>query len=305
MSKQQKVYNNNKGDYAMIQTHKLNKHYDSIKAVNDVSFTLNPGEILGFIGPNGAGKSTTIKLLLNQIFPDSGSLTILGMDPNSNAISIKEQVGYVPSEVNFFPNFTVMQIIELVLKAHSIKDHSYSDELCHLFQMETDKKIKNLSLGNKKKVALICALVIKPKILIMDEPTNGLDPLVQKTLFTLLKQLVKQGVSVLISSHNMSEIQEHCDRVMFIKKGKIIKTMTNKEYQLAGKYVKATGSIKELIPLADKILKQSDHSIAMIYTGPIDNLLNLLIKMELSDLVIEDVSIEHQFLEYYTDEVTS
>lgn len=283
----------------MIKISELTKSYNQTKAVDNISFQLNPGEILGFIGPNGAGKSTTIKTLLNYIYPDHGTATINGLDIINDSKEIKKILGYVSSEVNYYPDLTIEETIQITLDIHNIKDVSYRDELFSLFEMQNHKKIRELSLGNKKKVSLVAALVTQPKVLIMDEPTNGLDPLIQKKLFNLLKDLAKSGCSILISSHNMNEIQDHCDRVVFIKEGHIIDTIVVKDISLGGKYIKVKGHIESLIPMADEILSQSDQSISMIYSKPITPLLDHLSTIYIEDITIEDVSMEHRYLKYY------
>jgi len=287
----------------MIRVSNLSKSFGSLKAVDNVSFELIEGEILGFIGPNGAGKSTTIKVLLNYIFADSGDARILDMDVVSDSNLIKQQVGYVSSEVNFYPELKVEDMIFISMDFHGARDMEYYHELMSKFDLDPNKRMRELSLGNKKKVALIAALVIKPKVLIMDEPTNGLDPLNQKVLFGILKSLAASGVSVLISSHNMKEIQDHCDRVMFIKQGRLIETISLDDIILYGKYVKIIGDINGLSDLAQEVLSMDETSIAMIYVDSIEQLLSFLSGRMIDDIVIEDVSMEHRFLKYYSDEV--
>ena len=287
----------------MIRVSNLSKSFGSLKAVDNVSFELIEGEILGFIGPNGAGKSTTIKVLLNYIFADSGDARILDMDVVSDSNLIKQQVGYVSSEVNFYPELKVEDMIFISMDFHGARDMEYYHELMSKFDLDPNKRMRELSLGNKKKVALIAALVIKPKVLIMDEPTNGLDPLNQKILFGILKSLAASGVSVLISSHNMKEIQDHCDRVMFIKQGRLIETISLDDISLYGKYVKIIGDINGLSDLAQEVLSMDETSIAMIYVDSIEQLLSSLSGRMIDDIVIEDVSMEHRFLKYYSDEV--
>ena len=287
----------------MIRVSNLSKSFGSLKAVDNVSFELIEGEILGFIGPNGAGKSTTIKVLLNYIFADSGDARILEMDVVSDSNLIKQQVGYVSSEVNFYPELKVEDMIFISMDFHGARDMEYYHELMSKFDLDPNKRMRELSLGNKKKVALIAALVIKPKVLIMDEPTNGLDPLNQKVLFGILKSLAASGVSVLISSHNMKEIQDYCDRVMFIKQGRLIETISLDDISLYGKYVKIIGDINGLSDLAQEVLSMDETSIAMIYVDSIEQLLSFLSGRMIDDIVIEDVSMEHRFLKYYSDEV--
>ena len=286
----------------MIQAKHLSKSYKNIKAVDDISFTLRSGEILGFIGPNGAGKSTTIKMLLNYIFPDSGSASILDFDIITQAQSIKKETAYVSSEVNFYPELKVFEILKLTQDFYGIKDSQYTDFLSTLFQLDLNKKMKELSLGNKKKGALVCAFLIKPKVLIMDEPTNGLDPLIQKKLFQLLKQLAQKGCAILVSSHNLKEIQDHCDRVMFIKEGVLLDILDINDTSLNTKYIKIKGDYDKAIPFAQQILSQDETTLEMTYSGDLSELLKVLATLDLDDISIEPVSMEQQFLSYYASE---
>lgn len=283
----------------MINVNNLKKYYKDVKAVDDISFHLEKGEILGFIGPNGAGKSTTIKILLNYIFPDSGTASILNCDITTEAAAIKQHTAYVSSEVNFYPELYVHEILALTAQFYKIKDVSYQEHLSELFQLDLNKKMKELSLGNKKKVALVCAFMIKPKVLIMDEPTNGLDPLIQTKLFQLLKQLASEGCAILVSSHNLKEVQDHCDRVMFIRDGKLLDTLKISDINLESKYIKVTGEYEPLIQLADKVLSQTEDTLEMTYGDDINLLLQILSTLNLSDITIEPVSMEQQFLKYY------
>jgi ABC-2 type transport system ATP-binding protein len=173
----------------VIEINNLTKAYGKKRGISNVNLRVNRGEIFGFIGPNGAGKSTTIKVLLNFIFPSSGEAKILGMD----CVTDKKNV-----------------------------DDTYMKELCKTFEVELTKNVSELSLGNKKKVAIVQALIHKPKLLILDEPTNGLDPLMQQKLFKTLLKIREEGTTIFLSSHNLTEVEEFCDRVAIIKEGKII-----------------------------------------------------------------------------------
>ena len=285
----------------MISIHNISKSYHTTKAIDNVSFDVQPGEIVGFIGPNGAGKSTTIKVLLNYLFADHGDASILNMSCITKSKDIKQVLGYVPSEVNFYPELTALEVINHTMRTHNCTNVTLRDTLCDDFQVDTHKRMKELSLGNKKKVAIVCALVIEPQVLIMDEPTNGLDPLIQKMLFQHVKHAASKNTAILISSHNLREIQEHCDRAIFIKSGKIIQTIDLKSLPLSGKFVKLKGDIRGLEALASQVLSQDKTSIAAIFTLPLNDLMTTLSNRDIQDLIIEDVSIEHQFIEYYKE----
>lgn len=286
----------------MITIQNLSKIYNNKYAIKDVCLNIEPGEIYGFVGPNGAGKSTTIKALLNFIFPDEGTLSIAGFDAITQNKDIKQIVGYVPSEVNFYPEQTGYDLIKLSANLHGITDFDRLNKLCDDFQVEKHKKMKALSLGNKKKIAIVCALAINPKVLIMDEPTSGLDPLIQSELFKHLKEMAQNGVTIFISSHNLREIQEHCDRVAFIKNGEILKVVLLNDYRLSGKFVHCEGEVDPLRPLAQKIISDKPNSLSFIYDGKLQDLFVALSNTALRDVSIEDLSIEHQFIELYKEE---
>lgn len=288
----------------MIKTNELSKAYNSILAIDKVSLDLEIGEIFGFIGPNGAGKSTTIKTLLNYILADSGSAVINGLDIINDSKEIKKIVAYVSSEVKFYPELTAKEIINIAQTFHSINNKEEVNRLMDLFLVEKDKKIKNMSLGNKKKVAIVSALALKTPVLILDEPTSGLDPLMQNILFSELKKLKERGKTIFISSHNLKEVQDHCDRVAFIKNGEIIKVVSLSEMLKEGKYVRVKGDIKSLESLDKIVLMKKDDEMSFIYTSDISDLIKFLSNVEITNLNIENLSIEHQFLEYYnSDEV--
>lgn len=286
----------------MIEINKLSKAYDNVLAISNVSLSINPGEIYGFIGPNGAGKSTTIKALLNFITPNSGSAMINGLDIIKNSKEIKSQVAYVSSEVNFYPELTAFEIINLAQRLHKVNNNLEVERLIKLFSIEKDKKIKHMSLGNKKKVAIVSALALNASVLILDEPTNGLDPLMQNILFDELKKLKALNKTIFVSSHNLKEVQDHCDHVAFIKKGRIIKIISLSDKLKEGKYVRVKGNIKSLKNLDVIFLMEKADEISFIYKDDLSDLISILNNINVENLIIENLSIEHQFLEFYSSE---
>lgn len=286
----------------MIEINKLSKTYDNVLAISNVSLSINPGEIYGFIGPNGAGKSTTIKALLNFITPNSGSAMINGLDIIKNSKEIKSQVAYVSSEVNFYPELTAFEIINIAQRLHKVNNNLEVERLIKLFSIEKDKKIKHMSLGNKKKVAIVSALALNASVLILDEPTNGLDPLMQNILFDELKKLKALNKTIFVSSHNLKEVQDHCDHVAFIKKGRIIKIISLSDKLKEGKYVRVKGNIKSLKNLDVIFLMEKADEISFIYKDDLSDLISILNNINVENLIIENLSIEHQFLEFYSSE---
>ena len=209
----------------IIETSNLSKSYGKNRGIIDINLKIKEGEIFGFVGPNGAGKSTTIRTLLNFIFPTGGSGKILGMDIVKQSKDIKKQIGYVPSEVKFYDEIKIKDIIKYSCSFYDGINQEDVDKLYELLEVDVEKRMSELSLGNKKKVAIVQALIHKPRLLILDEPTNGLDPLIQKRLFEVLKKANKEGTTVFFSSHNLVEVENFCDRVAVIKEGKIIDTV--------------------------------------------------------------------------------
>ena len=288
-------------EQSVISIKKISKDYKDVLAIDAVSLDLNQGEIFGFIGPNGAGKSTTIKVLLNYILADSGTAEVSGFDSVSDNKEIKKRVGYVSSEVNFYPEMSALEIIKLSMRLHDIKEETELNRLLDLFLIEKNKKIKNMSLGNKKKVGIVSALVLNTPILILDEPTNGLDPLMQNVLFKELKRRASLGHTIFVSSHNLKEVQDHCDRVAFIKGGKIIQIVKMSETLTEGKYVRVRGEVQKLLKLDKHILMERENEISFIFKGEISLLISTLSHMSVDNLIIENLSLEHQFLGYYNE----
>jgi ABC-2 type transport system ATP-binding protein len=283
----------------------LTKSYGKSRGIKNVNLEIKEGEIYGFIGPNGAGKSTTIKTLLNFIFPTSGSAKILGKDIVSESKLIKEFTSYVPSEVRYYSDVKVKDILNYAASFFDYYDDQYLNELCSELEVELDKKIEELSLGNKKKVAIVQALLSNPKIVILDEPTNGLDPLIQQKLFNILLKEKAKGKTIFLSSHNLSEIEKFCDRVAVIKEGEIIDILDlNKMNKDLGKRIILRSNdinIKEIEKISESF-KYIDEEIEFIYKGNINELISLLSKYNLDKLLIEDVKLEEAFLNYYEGE---
>lgn len=287
----------------IIDIKNLTKTYGKNRGIDSVNLKVNKGEIFGFIGPNGAGKSTTIKVLLNLIFPTSGKATIFGLDCVNDTVKIKEDLGYVPSEVRYYDNMKVKELIEYAKSFRKNPDNEYISELCKLFEVELDKNISELSLGNKKKVAIVQAILHKPKLLILDEPTNGLDPLIQQKLFNTLLKLKEEGTTIFLSSHNLTEVEEFCDKVAIIKEGKIIDVKTISDFarkKVKKITLKTSDAVKdELSAIGCQGFEQSGDSISFNYNGDVNKLLLVLNRYKLKDLIIEDRKLSEVFMSYY------
>lgn len=286
-----------------IEIKNLTKVYGKNRGIQDINISVKEGEIYGFIGPNGAGKSTTIKTLLNFIYPTSGEALIFGMDSVKESEKIKEYVGYVPSEVRYYDDVKVKDIIKYAQSSYPKSKKEYVDRICNELELDMNKKMGELSLGNKKKVAIAQSLINNPKLLILDEPTNGLDPLMQKKLFNILIEEKEKGNTVFLSSHNLVEVQNLCDRVCVIKEGKIVDIIEieKSKTELKLKVTLSSSDITDdiVLNLSDKILDKNGKLYTFIYSKNIDSLVKELANYKIDELLIEKENLEDAFLNYY------
>jgi ABC-2 type transport system ATP-binding protein len=274
----------------------------------DVDLTVEEGEIFGFIGPNGAGKSTTIRTLLGLIHPTSGSATIFGKDVTKFGPEINEEIGYLPSEVFYYDG---MRAIDLLKYSGSFykKDSKVINkrivELAAYLDLDLKKKIDDLSYGNKKKVGIIQGLLHEPKLIILDEPTGGLDPLMQQKFFALLRAENKKGATILFSSHILSEVQKLCDRVAIIKDGKIIKIEkissladdTHKRFKLETAAAVDKSRFTGLKGISDLVI--TDNSVSFLYRGRINDVTRIIASLNLTNMLVEEPDLEEIFMHYY------
>lgn len=285
-----------------IETKNLTKSYKKSRGIINIDLKIEKGEIFGFIGPNGAGKSTTIRTLLNFIFPDSGSASIMGLDCIKESKKIKQITGYLPSEINYYDNMKIKDLL-LYSAAFYNKDCTKKiNELTERFDVDTSKSIQSLSLGNKKKVGIIQALLHEPEILILDEPTSGLDPLMQKTFFDILKEENKIGTTIFFSSHILSEVQKLCSRVAIIKEGRILKIqdiskLTNAHFK------RITIDSGSEINIPGMINKTYEGNLTkFMFNGEFDDLFKALSFIHINNIEIEEPSLEEIFMHYYEKE---
>ena len=287
----------------VIETNKLSKTYGKRRGVENISLEVKEGEIYGFVGPNGAGKSTTIRLLLNFIYPVSGSGKIFNKDIVKESKEIKKLIGYVPSEVRFYDDMKVKEIIEYACSFYEKVNMDEIYTLCDVFEMDLHKKMRELSLGNKKKVAIVQALVNNPKLIILDEPTGGLDPLMQKKLFDTLKALRERGTTIFLSSHNLMEVENLCQRVAVIKEGKIIDIIEiEKERENSGHKIIIKGEkIDELLikNIGGKEVNNLQGNISFMYYDDINKLIKELSNYKINKLLISEKTLEDKFMKYY------
>lgn len=208
----------------IVQVQGLKKNFGKFTALSDVSFTVNAGEVLGFIGPNGAGKSTTLRILLGSINRDGGKAEVFGRDVWKESIEIHKRLSYVPGEVELWGNLTGGEIIALLMKLHGGGDEKKKAELIERFELDTKKKAKTYSKGNKQKVGLVAALAVNSDLYIFDEPTSGLDPLMEMVFQEEVEKLRKEGKAIILSSHILSEVDRLADKVAIIRQGKVVET---------------------------------------------------------------------------------
>lgn len=290
----------------MIELKNLTKYYGKVRGVTDINLHIKGGEIFGFIGPNGAGKSTTIRLLLSLIRPTSGKAMINGMDCRIDSKKIKKILGYVPSEVNYYDDMKVIDLFRYSTRFYNKNCDERAEMLSKRLTLDMNKKIDSLSFGNKKKVAIIQAILHEPKILILDEPTSGLDPLVQNTFFDILEEERKKGVTILFSSHILSEVQRLCDRIAIIKDGKIIKIEAieslrkNKYRQVELDFINEA-SVSDISLAGVSNLTRTGKTVRFLYGGEIKLLLETLVSNEIENVSIEEPSLEEIFMHYYME----
>lgn len=276
----------------------LKKYYGPARGVEDVSFSLKQGEILGFIGPNGAGKSTVIRVLMNLLNITSGSVTVFGEQPSHRN---NRRIGYLPSEVNLYSEMTVYDQLKYFASIRGVKEEAFL-ELAETLDLDLQKKIADLSLGNKKKVGIVASLMHEPELLILDEPTSGLDPLVQQTFLSLLVKAKNRGASILLSSHVLAEVEKVCDRVVLIKEGRILFSDTIEAIKSSSyKKVKVTPRVKlELEGL--KLLKTEGNREEYSFKGDINQLTKALSSCDLMELAIFDLTLDEIFMHYFHKE---
>jgi len=231
----------------VIVLNELTKSYGKHRGIENISFTVEQGEVFGFIGPNGAGKSTTIRTLMGLLKPSNGGASIFGLDCSREPARIAKDVGYLPSENCYYNNMKVKEMLFYTAELYGVNAHSRMEELAERLNLDLSRRIGDLSLGNKKKVGIVSALLPSPKLLIMDEPTSGLDPLIQQAFYDILKEENKRGVTIFLSSHVLSEVQRLCDRVAILREGKLISVQSMKELRENG-YKKISLTAKSAIP---------------------------------------------------------
>ena len=286
-----------------IRTTELTKNYGKARGITGLNLRVAEGELFGFIGPNGAGKSTTIRTLLGLISPSSGRAEVLGRDVLSDKKALLQRVGYLPAETVFYPGMRVGEVLKLSAGLRKRDCTGEARRLCERFQLDVSRKVDELSLGNRKKTAIVCALQHRPELLILDEPTGGLDPLMQREFFDVLRERNREGTTVFLSSHVLSEIQRSCTRAAIIRAGRLIACGSVEELSRTNaKRVTVHGSaeIETLSGVRD--LRRGENSASFLYSGGMNELLRVLAAGCVSDLSVSEPDLDEIFLHYYEED---
>jgi ABC-2 type transport system ATP-binding protein len=290
-----------------IELRGATKMFGTSRGIESIDLTVTSGTIHGFLGPNGAGKTTTISAMVDLIRLNSGTALIFGQDSAKNGLDIRKRVGYLAGDMSFDDALTGMQLLRYFGSLRGQFDAQYVDELAKRLECDLSRKIKTLSRGNKQKVGLISALMHKPDLLLLDEPTSGLDPLIQEQFNEIILERKKEGKTTFISSHILSEVQELCDHVTFIREGKIIASKPISELSDAAPYqIHIVSSDKKLAEILHKlhevhITEKSNTAYDFTYKGAISNLLNAIHPYAISDISITKGDLESTFMDFYKD----
>jgi len=288
---------------SIIEVNNLTKYYGKARGIVDVSFNVDEGEIFGFIGPNGAGKSTTIRLFLSLIYPTSGEAKIFGKDCIKYGPEIRQDIGYLPSEVFYYEGMKVLDLLKYSASFYKKDCTKRLYELSDLMELDLKRRIDDLSYGNKKKVGIVQGLLHSPNLIVLDEPTAGLDPLMQQNFFNLIREENQRGATVFFSSHILGEVQRLCSRVAIIKEGSIIKFQDIKTLQAENyKKIRITAdSLDEKTFSFDGIsnLQRENGVLSFFFKGDINQITKTISGIKLSDVSIEEPTLEEIFLHYY------
>jgi len=289
---------------SVIEVNKLTKFYGKARGIEDVSFDVEEGEIFGFIGPNGAGKSTTIRLFLSLIYPTSGEAKIFGKDCIKFGPEIRQEIGYLPSEVFYYDRMRVIDLLKYSASFFKKDCTQRMHELAEIMELDLTRRIEDLSYGNKKKVGIVQGLLHQPKLLMLDEPTSGLDPLMQQKFFNLIREENERGVTVFFSSHILGEVQKMCSRVAIIKEGSIvqiedIKTLRRDNYK---RIAITAGGLDEkrfsAVPGVTNV-ERENGAFKFLFKGDINTMTRLISEQPIVDVSIEEPSLEEIFMHYY------
>lgn len=290
---------------SVIEVKNLKKYFGKTKAVDGISVSVENGEIFGFLGPNGSGKTTTIRCMMDFIRPQGGSINILGKDAQKDSVELKKKVGYLSGDVRLYSKWTGQTHIDFVRQLNGGKD--LSQELIQRLDFDPTVKTKQLSSGNKQKLGIILAFMLKPEVLILDEPTLGLDPLLQNEIYEFLSEISQNGSTVFMSSHDLAEVDRVCSRVGIIKKGKMvamesIATLKERKINTVNAYFTHPVNKEEFLDENTELVKEFTNGLILKVKGDVNPLIKRLSSYTLRDIDISQVSLEDIFMEYYEKE---
>ena len=291
----------------VIRTEALTKHYGSVAAVVDADMEVRRGEVFGYLGPNGAGKTTTIRVLLDHIRPTSGSARVFGMDTRAESVSIKRRLGYLPGEFSLYDSMTGDEVLTYMANLRGGVDWDYTRDIADRLDANLDRKFSQLSRGNKQKVGLIQAFMHKPELIVLDEPTGGLDPLMQQAFYEMIDEVKAEGRTVFFSSHNLPEVERVCDRVAFIRGGRLIavedvndivqKAFHRFEARIADDF---TAEEFESLPGVAAVAVSGD-TLTFDVIGSPDAVVKALARHSVTKLFTHESALEDVFLAYYSE----
>lgn len=289
----------------IIETHNLSIYYGKHKGIKDVNLTVEQGEVFGFLGPNGAGKTTTQRALMDIIHPTAGHATIFGMDSQKDGVEIRKRVGYLPGELHLYPNMKGAAYLEMLDSLHDAKaDRHYLRQLYERLDLDPSRKMKEYSRGNKQKIGIVAAFMSKPDLLILDEPTGGLDPLVQQTVMELVREVRDDGRTVFLSSHILPEVQAVCDRVGIIRDGELVQTATV-EALTQQQFKRLHLTFRELPPsdafVIDGVSEtgRDGTTVMLEVQDNLSQLMGVAVPYGIEDIDTPHVTLEEIFLNFY------
>lgn len=286
-----------------IKTEKLTKSYGASRGITEVDLTVEAGDFFGFIGPNGAGKSTTIRTLLGLISKNSGEAYIFGKDITKNKTDIMKDVGYLPSDSAFYSGMKVSEMLTLSAKLRGIDCTEEAKHLSERLELDLERKISELSFGNRKKVGIVLALQHKPSLYILDEPTSGLDPLMQREFYNILKERNEAGATVFLSSHVLSEIGKYCKRAAVIREGKILVSDSVERLAHTGIKKVTLRGVSDMPSIESAVdMKLENDAVSFLYSKSAEELIRTLGNIRFSDVNITDPDLEEIFMHYYVRE---
>lgn len=298
------------GKMSVIEIKNLTKYYGKHRALNQVNLKVEEGEVYGFIGPNGAGKSTTLRIILGMLRKDGGEVTLMGQDPWDDAVQLHRRLAYVPGETNLWPNLTGGEVIDLLGRLRGGFNEERREDLIKVFKLDPTKKCSAYSTGNKQKVTLIAALVCAVELYLFDEPTLGLDPLMEGVFRKQVKNLKKDGKTVLLSSHILSEVEALCDRVSIIREGEIIETGTFEELRHLTRTSITVDTLQPIIGLeklsgVHNLDVDDTHAHFSADADKIDRIIKYITQFGIHSLLSAPPTLEELFMRYYGEEYES